>query len=157
MPCPALDRQAGEQCTFPLLLGTVHVLEDSHIPCKCSDPPSPGPKSTIVSRHREGLFLPSQILLSHHAGNEHPFHHGGQARGEALPRALAQYSASAWISLAPEAVPACRAHRNLPCPIRTSPQALRTRTCAALPEGITPALPEGLRQGSGMTTEQTIV
>lgn len=57
VPCPAQDRQAGEQCTFPPLLGTTHVLEDGHIPCNCNDPPSPSPNSTITSRHRKGIYF----------------------------------------------------------------------------------------------------
>ncbi|XP_010561217.1 PREDICTED: homeobox protein Mohawk [Haliaeetus leucocephalus] len=43
-----------------------------------SDPLSPCPSSTIIRRHEGGLSLPSRFLLSHHAGNEHPSHHGGQ-------------------------------------------------------------------------------
>lgn len=76
LPCPALDRQAGEQCAFPPLLGTPHVLEDSHVPCKCHNPPSPLPGSTNISGHRGGIFLPFQILLSHLTENDHAFQHG---------------------------------------------------------------------------------
>lgn len=130
VPCPAQDRQAGEQCTFPPLLGTTHVLEDGHIPCNCNDPPSPSPNSTITSRHRKGIYFTFPGPLINHTGSEHPYiPPWWTGRGNDLPRALAQYLASAWIAPSPEPASACRGHRNMPCPICTFPQALGTRTC----------------------------
>lgn len=138
VPCPALDRQAGEQCTFPPLLGTTHFLEDSHIPCKCNDPPSPCPKSSTISRHREGIFLPFRDPPD---PPQHPFHHRGQAEGRLFQGHLLS-TLPAQISPSPEAVSACRAHRNIP-------SAHRLRLWGPEPA---PALAEGFGEGSGMTT-----
>lgn len=75
-------------------------------------------------------ILPSQVLLINHTGSEHPYiPPWWTGRGNDLPRALAQYLASAWIAPSPEPASACRGHRNMPCPICTFPQALGTRTC----------------------------
>lgn len=108
-----------------------------------NDPPSPCSSGTIIRRHEGGLLLP-WFLLSHYTGSERPSHHGREAEGEDLPRAPALCPASSWADRTPGAASACRVHRNVLCHIRASPWELGTRASLALPEGITPAVPEGL-------------